>query len=318
MRKNLITLLIAAVMLFVFSGCSDELVNSNLKDMESFVSDINSAGQDETQKNDVKVSSDSANKTDSSSKEDKADKSDTADSYIGKEKAKSIALNHASVKADDIYDYSIDFDIDDGTPSYEIEFKSGKYEYDYDIDAKSGKILKSKKEKDDDDDKPVSSPSSTTPSTVASKISEEKAKSIALNHASVKANEIYDYSIEYDIDDGVPSYEIEFKAGKYEYDYDIHAKSGKILKSKKEINDDANKKPASTSTSKISKEEAKSIAFKHASVKAKDVYGLEISLDTDDGIAVYEIEFKSGKYEYKYEINAKTGKILDFDKDIDD
>lgn len=73
-----------------------------------------------------------------------------------------------------------------------------------------------------------------------------------------------------------------------------------------------------TNTSHITKEEAKSIAFKHAGVKAGDVYDLEIEFDRDYGVDSYEIEFKSARIEYKYDIDAKTGKILEFEKDIDD
>ncbi|HCE34134.1 MAG TPA: peptidase, partial [Clostridiales bacterium] len=44
-----------------------------------------------------------------------------------------------------------------------------------------------------------------------------------------------------------------------------------------------------------------------------------IELDFDDGIYVYEVEFVSGGYEYEYEIDAKTGRILNFEKEpIDD
>ena len=40
--------------------------------------------------------------------------------------------------------------------------------------------------------------------------------------------------------------------------------------------------------------------------------------DQKDGRSVYEIEFKSGGYEYEYEIDTATGTILEFDKDWDD
>ena len=33
---------------------------------------------------------------------------------------------------------------------------------------------------------------------------------------------------------------------------------------------------------------------------------------------VYEIEFDSGKYEYEYEINADTGKVIKAEKEIRD
>ena len=41
-------------------------------------------------------------------------------------------------------------------------------------------------------------------------------------------------------------------------------------------------------------------------------------LDWDDGMSIYEIEFKAGGYEYSYEVDAATGSIVEFDKEWDD
>ena len=46
--------------------------------------------------------------------------------------------------------------------------------------------------------------------------------------------------------------------------------------------------------------------------------GLKAELDKEDGIMVYEVEFRYGHYEYDYEINAKTGAIIDYEKEWDD
>ena len=40
--------------------------------------------------------------------------------------------------------------------------------------------------------------------------------------------------------------------------------------------------------------------------------------DTDDGVPEYEIEFHAEGWEYNYEIQAETGKILSSEKDRDD
>ena len=40
--------------------------------------------------------------------------------------------------------------------------------------------------------------------------------------------------------------------------------------------------------------------------------------DYDDGFTKYEIEFRAGSFEYEYELDARTGKILKSEKDIDD
>ena len=64
-----------------------------------------------------------------------------------------------------------------------------------------------------------------------------KAKSIALTHAGVSESAVYDMEVEPDDEDGVPVYEVSFKSGGMEYDYDIHAVTGEILKHETERDD---------------------------------------------------------------------------------
>ena len=68
-------------------------------------------------------------------------------------------------------------------------------------------------------------------------ISKEEAKAVALKHAGLTENEISRYKAELDKERNVLVYEIEFDSGKYEYDYDISAADGKVLKSEKELRD---------------------------------------------------------------------------------
>ncbi len=69
---------------------------------------------------------------------------------------------------------------------------------------------------------------------------------------------------------------------------------------------------------KISKENAKEIAFKHSGVKEADTTNLKIKLDLEDGVAVYEVEFNVGKKEYDYDIHATKGTIISYDVDLND
>ncbi len=145
---------------------------------------------------------------------------------VTKESAKQIALEHAKVSEADAARLKVEYDVDDGVASYEVEFFVGKDEYDYDIDAKTGKILKAEK----------NDVSLLTVDTTKF-ITESKAKEIALTHAGVKAENIVGYKIELDKERAVTVYEIEFKSAGYEYDYEINAETGSILKSEKEIDD---------------------------------------------------------------------------------
>ena len=79
-------------------------------------------------------------------------------------------------------------------------------------------------------------PQSTAPTQApASGISADRAKQIALSHAGVGSANFT--KVELDTDDGVRVYEIEFKVGNVEYDYDIDASSGAIISSSSEIDD---------------------------------------------------------------------------------
>lgn len=70
-------------------------------------------------------------------------------------------------------------------------------------------------------------------------IGEEKALQAALAHAGVSEADIDFYRMDMDVEKGVMVYEIEFYCGGYEYEYDIDAGTGEIVKNKKEIDDDA-------------------------------------------------------------------------------
>lgn len=163
-------------------------------------------------------------------------------------------------------------------------------------------------------------------------IGEAKAKEIALTHAGVSESEIFKYEIELDYDCGMMVYDVEFDLfSGLEYDCEIDASSGEILKSHKENDDDHHAKVTYTApdTSEekpvdaaavpvIDAENAESIAFEHAGVEADSVFKLETKLDNEHGLVVYEIEFQSGKYEYEYKINASTGEVVKYDKELDE
>ncbi len=68
-------------------------------------------------------------------------------------------------------------------------------------------------------------------------ITKEKAKTIVLSHAGLEENEIGRYKIELDRERNTLVYEIEFTSGKHEYDYEVNAEIGKIIKSEKEFKD---------------------------------------------------------------------------------
>ena len=69
-------------------------------------------------------------------------------------------------------------------------------------------------------------------------IGQVKAMEIALGHAGVAASNISNYSAELEYEDGVMVYEIEFDSGNAEYDYEINAITGAIVKMENSQDDD--------------------------------------------------------------------------------
>lgn len=57
----------------------------------------------------------------------------------------------------------------------------------------------------------------------------EEAQNIALKHAGFVADQVTALHAEYEIEHGVPQYDVEFRHGYWEYDYEIHADTGEIL-----------------------------------------------------------------------------------------
>ena len=86
----------------------------------------------------------------------------------------------------------------------------------------------------DDDYIVATTQQSTTQAQAPQRISADKAKAIAFGHAGVSAGQVRELSVEYD-DDGV--YEIDFKVGNTEYDYEIGAVDGSIRKADVEQDD---------------------------------------------------------------------------------
>ena len=140
---------------------------------------------------------------------------------LSKEQAKEIALSNARVTENDVKSIKAEKDREDGKTVYEIEFYTkDNREYDYEIDANTGDIISY------DSDAESVKPSATEETQL---ITEEKAKEIAL--AKVPGATTQDIrKFKKDRDDGRYVYEGEILYNKTEYDFEIDAHSGEIVK----------------------------------------------------------------------------------------
>ncbi len=65
-------------------------------------------------------------------------------------------------------------------------------------------------------------------------------------------------------------------------------------------------------------EAALSAALSHAGLDSSQISGSEVEMDCENGVMIYEVEFKSGGREYDYEIVASTGEVSSSNQEIDD
>lgn len=137
----------------------------------------------------------------------------------------------------------------------------------------------------------------------------KEARAIALKHAGLRESQVAFFQETLDLDGGKATYEIEFYSGDTEYDYEIDARSGKILDWDRDAEDFQ-----IPGDDYISLAKAKSLAQK----KAPSATLVSCGLEVDDGRAVYEGELRSGHTEYEFEIDAVSGDFLKWEVDYDD
>lgn len=152
--------------------------------------------------------------------DDDNDDDDVAPSdVISSTDAFDIAVLDAGVNRNDLFDISVDLDKDDGKYYYEVEFKTNNAEYEYDIDAKTGNIA----------DKEIDYKNVGGGNLTQDRITSSTAIEKALADAGLTREEIFDLSVEFDYDDGVAYYEVEFNASSKEYEYKINALDGSVI-----------------------------------------------------------------------------------------
>lgn len=159
----------------------------------------------------------------------------------------------------------------------------------------------------------------------------EQAQQAALNHAGVSAQDATMAEVDFDYEKGRMVYELEFYAGGMEYEYDVDALTGEIVKYSQEgkaqtqqtqtvtqsqqtqqsgKTQSAQTNQNSQTGSDIGQEAAKQAAFTHAGVTADQATNVVVERDWDDGRLEYSVEFWVNTVEYDYEIDGATGSVI--------
>ena len=220
---------------------------------------------------------------------------------------------------------------------YEVKVNHNGVRYELTVDATTGSILGTE----------IENPSSTQQTLTTKQgtqaqvsITEERAKAITSEHT--KKNNLTYTRIELSQDDdyaGALTYEIEAEADGIEYDIDINANTGQILKFEQKAITETGQQASSASTAQAAQpteqqttapaQQTPAATLSQASVKqivasrtgVSNLFYKKLHLTRDDDYGyrpVYEVEAYAGNAEFDLEIDATTGQILSYSADIDD
>ena len=73
--------------------------------------------------------------------------------------------------------------------------------------------------------------------------------------------------------------------------------------------------PAESVFNPVTKEQAEQIALDHLGLSKNQATRLHTEYEIDNGTGHYDVQFRSGDWDYEFEIHAETGKILSCDRD---
>ena len=77
---------------------------------------------------------------------------------------------------------------------------------------------------------PAATPTLPAPApTETALITREEAEEIALAHGNFGADRVERLRTEFEWDDGIPQYDVQFYEGDWEYEFEIHAETGQVL-----------------------------------------------------------------------------------------
>ncbi len=153
-------------------------------------------------------------------------------------------------------------------------------------------------------------------------IGEAAAKQKAFAHAGVSEKDVTLERVKLDKDDGRFEYEIDFRVGNTEYDYEVDALTGEVREvdrdreGRKENNSSVSSKV--DAAKEVTAEKALEIALAHAGISKEKAVMDRVELDFENGKRIFEVDFYSAGYDYDYDIEVESGKILRFEKEYDD
>ena len=137
------------------------------------------------------------------------------------EEARNIALQRVGKNSNEVTFTRVRIDRENGITVYDVYFYDNEKEYEISIDVETKEIVSFKEDY---------LGNYNNNNTTNDYIGVDKAREIVLNHAGLNSSDVRFSKVELDIDYHIATYEIEFYHDYYEYDYEIDAVTGEILK----------------------------------------------------------------------------------------
>ena len=153
---------------------------------------------------------------------DDADYHDNNQVTMSEDEARNIALQRVGKTQDEATFTRVRLDRENSVTVYDVYFYDTEKEYELSIDVDTKEIISYK------EDYLNNQGNNTNPSDQY--IGVEKAKEIVLEHAGLSSSDVNFSKVELDVDYHIATYEIEFYHNYYEYDYEIDALTGEVLK----------------------------------------------------------------------------------------
>ena len=193
------------------------------------------------------------------------------------------------VAGGDIYVLEVEIDKEGGKYYYEIEARVNGVKREYKVDALTGDILG------------TSAPSEAV-------LSESEAVSKALQVFKLDASNIDRRIVKLELEDGVLCYTVKLYVGNMEYEAEIDATTGKVLKQDTD-SDESHFTPPAAGSATLTKEQAVA-KLKELLGPQANVFVYKVEYEYEKGKYVYEIEVIIDGREYDYFVDASTGEVI--------
>ncbi len=203
--------------------------------------------------------------------------------FITREQAVAAVKEYAG---GDVYILEVEIEKEGGKYFYEIEARVKGVKREYKVDALTGDILG------------ASAPSEAV-------VSEEEAVQIAIKAFGLENTTINHKSVKLEHEDGGLEYTVKLYVGNIEYEAEIDAATGAVLK--KEIDREDNIPPA-TGEPTLTKEQAIAKLKEYLGSQTGAIIG-KAEPKTEYGRQFYEIEVLVGTQEFEYYVDAATGEV---------